>query len=459
MSLTIGTAITLSTGNVARQFGTYSMQIDTPAVSGFASTTIKLKSLPKLSQNFDLQVEAQDLSELKINLSEIEFVAFDELGDGESLINLISGLNLSDAIRIKSVVTPTGGSARTDYFLANKSNCSYDWFSRTVTIKANSAFRYDNTITGYSISGLTIAGTTTPAGGDNGQPWILPRDLIQTFLDTQGDSPNTFIVGSIFDETKATFTTNDITWALASGDYDDGLLGESTAYAQAQETVVKLSVIEGALVGVAMGDAFYVRRNYDTETTVGGVNTYLSLSASDISSYSLKTNERSIRNYDTEFRIQVERENETQTATTNYLAGGLATQEISSFGAYDVNLDYQYLLSENPDMYIIEDVSGYGVSHTTDAEYTTLTTNAVFDVNARKSYAAALGITGVTGALANQMFSVQVEFFDVTSFRPFQFIKFGTDINPFLNNKKLRPSSFEYDLEKDMVSVEGYFIG
>lgn len=457
MSLTIGTAITLSTGNVARQFGTYSMEIDTPAVTGYSSTTMKLKTLPKLSQDFDLQVEAQDLSELKINLSEIEFVVFDELGDGESLINLISGLSLSDAIKIKSSVTPTGESARVDYFLANKSNCSYDWFSRTVTIKATSAFRYDNTITGYSISGLTIAGTTTPAGGDNGEPWILPADLIQTFLETQGDSPNTFIVGSTFDKFKADFTTNDITWALASNAYDDGIQGADTAYAQAQETVIKLSVIEGALVGIAMGDAFYVRRNYNTETTVGGVNTYVTLSASDIESYELKTNERSIRNYNTEFRIQVERENETETATTTYLKGGIATQEISAFGAYDVDLDYQYLLAGNPDMYIIEDVSGYGVSHTTDAEYTSYSVS--FDDDARQSYAAALGITGVTGALANQMFLVQVEFFDVTSFRPFQFIKFGTDINPFLNGKKLRPSSFEYDLENDRVIVEGYFVG
>jgi len=218
-------------------------------------------------------------------------------------------------------------------------------------------------------------------------------------------------------------------------------------------------VIEGAIMGVAMGDAFYVRRNYATETTVGGVNTYLTLNADDITSYQLITNERSVKNYTTRFQIEAVREHPSTSVETTYTLGSFDQEDISTFGAFDVNLNYIYTKADNPDMYLIETVPSYGVSHADEIAYTTPYADDTFATNARKSYAAALGITGVTGALSNQMFLVEVEFFGVTSFRPFQFIKFGTDINPFLNGKKLRPSSFEYNLEQDKVKVKGYFIG
>jgi len=453
MSLVISSNITLSTGTVTRQFGTYSLEMDTDSVSGFSSTSVKMSKLPVLSQDFDLQIETDDLSQLKINISEIELVFFDGMGDGQSLINLIAGLDLSDAIRIKSEITPTGESARTDYFLANKSNCSYDWLTRTVTIKAVSALRYDVNIDTYSISGVTITGTASPAGGDAGQPWITPRDLITKFLESQGVSPNVVILGSVFNESFG--DTFDGDYALASNPYS----APSDAYLNAQDTVIKLSVIEGAIMGVAMGDAFYVRRNYATETTVGGVNTYLTLNADDITSYQLITNERSVKNYTTRFQIEAVREHPSTSVETTYTLGSFDQEDVSTFGAFDVNLNYIYTKADNPDMYLIETVPSYGVSHADEIAYTTPYADDTFATNARKSYAAALGITGVTGALSNQMFLVEVEFFGVTSFRPFQFIKFGTDINPFLNGKKLRPSSFEYNLEQDKVKVKGYFIG
>ena len=449
MSLTMptGTVTTLTTGTITRQFGTYQMEIVFNSPSSL-STTMKLSKMPSIKQDMDLQIEFSDISEIKMNLTDIEFTVFDGLGDGNSLIDKISALGVGDAIRIKSTIN-TGG---TDYFLATRSTCTYDWESRTVTIKGTSPFRYDNVITSYDPSAYEL----TSGGSDS---WILPRDLIKSFLKSQGDNPNAFIVGSFFEDTA---TGGDTGLGNQYGfQYDYVDTGD---YLRAQDTVLKLSVMEGAVVGCAKGDAFYVRRNY-TGTSIPDfalIDPYTTINADDIESYELLTNERSIRNYDTVFFFEDQHNQPTVGTYT-------ITDEVSAFGAYDVNLDYRFLKASPPsiDTIVKDSISG---NWGTLASGTSNTLINILNVhardNARKSYASALGIHqsyGLGGSDPdveyNNMFTMSLTFFGINNFRAFQYILFGNDINPFVNGRKLRPSSFEYNLEQNKVKVKGYFIG
>lgn len=449
MALTMptGTVTTLSTGTIARQFGNYALEIVFDSTSSL-TTSIKLATMPSIRQDMDLQVEFSDISEIKMNLTDIEFTVFDQIGNGDSLIEKISALGVGDAIRIKSTI----GASGTDYFLATRSTCTYDWESRSVTIKATSAFRYDNVITSYDPSAYEL----TSGGADS---WILPRDLIKSFLKSQGNNPNAFIVGSFFEDTAEGGDTGLGNQYGFQYDYVD-----TGDYLRAQDTVLKLSVMEGAIVGCAKGDAFYVRRNF-TGTTIPDfvlIDPYTTISADDIESYELLTNERSIRNYDTVFFFEDQHNQPTVGTYT-------ITDEVSAFGAYDVNLDYRFLKSSPPsiDTIVKDSISGnWGTLASGTSNTLINSVNVHARDNARKSYASALGIHqsyGLGGSDPdveyNNMFTMSLTFFDINKFRPFQYIQFGTDISPFVNGRKLRPSSFEYDLQANKVNIEGYFIG
>ena len=75
--------LTVNTGNVTRQFGTFSSQISMTHASD-VTTTMKLANMPKISQDFDVQDDVNDLSEFRVNISEISITIFDELGNGNS---------------------------------------------------------------------------------------------------------------------------------------------------------------------------------------------------------------------------------------------------------------------------------------------------------------------------------------------------------------------------------------
>lgn len=430
MSLTMptGTVTTLSTGTIARQFGNYELEIVFDSTSSLTSS-IKLSSMPVIKQDMDLQVEFSDISEIKMNLTDIEFTVFDQIANGDSLIDKISALGVGDAIRIKSTI----GASGTDYFLATRSTCTYDWESRSVTIKGTSAFRYDNVITSYDPSAYEL----TSGGSDS---WILPKDLIKSFLKSQGNNPNAFVVGSFFDDTAEVGDTGLGNQYGFQYDYVD-----TGDYLRAQDTVLKLSVMEGAIVGCAKGDAFYVRRNF-TGTSISDfalVNPYTTINADDIETYELVTNERSIRNYDTVFFFEDQHNQPTVGTYT-------ITDEVSAFGAYDVNLDYRFLKADSPSIEtIVKTGSNWGTLASGTSSTLINSLNVHARDNARKSYASALGIHqsyGLGGSDPdveyNNMFTMSLTFFDINKFRPFQYILFGNDINPFVNGRKLRPSSF-----------------
>jgi hypothetical protein len=64
--------ITINTGSVTRQFGSFSstLEFDIDDASD-VTTTMKMAKMPTLSQDFDLQEEVESVSDFKMNSSKV----------------------------------------------------------------------------------------------------------------------------------------------------------------------------------------------------------------------------------------------------------------------------------------------------------------------------------------------------------------------------------------------------
>ena len=416
--------LTVNTGNVTRQFGTFSSQISMTHASN-VTTTMKLANMPKISQDFDVQDEVNDLSELRVNIAEVSITIFDELGNGNSLFTYIDALGLSDTIQIQ-VTTPSG----TDYFIATKSSCEYDWQARKVSIKAQAALRYDVQVTNYDTSSYETSGETNADDG-----LIVSSDVIRAFLEAQGSSPTVKILGHFSSVTKSDISTipapTSIRYIIFDGQYVD-------TYAEGQDVTLKLSIVEGAVVGAMMGYSFYVRRNFDSTSDS---DYYAQIGSSDLKSFGVSFNERHIRNFDSVLAIQ-DNIDGAQISTST-------TEVIDATGAQDIDINYFV-----PDMHTVffnpSPVAKWQLAMTGSSALSQSDMNAISD-DARDSYKKSLGITS--------SYSVDFEIFGISTLKPYQFIQFDSGIHPTISSKKVRPSYLEYDLESDTIKGEGYIIG
>ena len=417
--------LTLNTGNVARQFGTFSSQITMTHTSD-VTTTMKMAKMPTISQDFDVQEEVDDITEFRTNLSEISIELFDELGNGDSLFTYIDALALSDTIQIQ-VTTPTG----TDYFIATKSSCEYDWFARKISIKAQAALRYDVQVTNYDTSSYETSGETNADDG-----LIVSIDVIRAFLEAQGSSPTVKILGHFSSVTKSDITNIPIDppprYIIFDGQYVD-------TYAEGQDVTLKLSIVEGAVVGAMMGYAFYVRRNF---ASTSDSDYYAQIGSSDLKSYGVSFNDRHVRNFNSTLAIQDNIDGaQISTATT---------EVIDSTGAQDITIGYYV-----PDMHTVffdttESPQKWELATTGASALSQSDMDDISD-DARDSYKKSLGITS--------SYSVDFEIFGISTLKPYQFIQFDSGIHPTISSKKVRPSYLEYDLESDTIKGEGYIIG
>ena len=416
--------LTVNTGNVTRQFGTFSSQVSMTHTSD-VTTTMKLANMPKISQDFDVQDDVNDLSEFRVNISEISITIFDELGNGNSLFTYINALSLSDTIQIQ-VTTPSG----TDYFIATKSSCEYDWQARKVSIKAQAALRYDVQVTNYDTSSFETSGETNADDG-----LIVSTDVIRAFLEAQGSSPTVKILGHFSSVTKSNITSLPIDpaprYIIFDGQYVD-------TYSEGQDITLKLSIVEGAVVGAMMGYSFYVRRNFNSTSDS---DYYAQIGSSDLKSFGVSFNERHIRNFDSVLAIQ-DNINGAQISTAT-------TEVIDATGAQDIDISYFV-----PDMHTVffnpSPVAKWQLATTGASALSQSDMDDISD-DARDSYKKSLGITS--------SYSVDFEIFGISTLKPYQFIQFDSDIHPTINSKKVRPSYLEYDLESDTIKGEGYIIG
>jgi sensor histidine kinase YesM len=190
-----------------------------------------------------------------------------------------------------------------------------------------------------------------------------------------------------------------------------------------------------------MGYSFFVKRNYNINETVNGISTTSTINADDISDYKLEFYQRSIKDYN----FLLEGIDQYGTSTYN------DTETIDVFGSQ--NVDVSYTLSNlYTATYDIADTPKWTLpsSGTGSSAFTTSGILTIIGNDSKDSYKKSLGI--------EQPFKVSLTIMGIEKLKPFQFITLGTGINDALDGNIIRPSSLEYDLEKNLINVEGYFI-
>ena len=429
-----------STGNVTRRFGTFSAEVQIVGSSvSAATTTMLMTKMPKISQDFDVQETSEDISKFRVNLSKISISIFDKLGNGNLLFTTINQMADNDTIQIKTTV-PTGS----DFFIGTKAGCKYDRVSRKVTIEAQAALRYDVQVTNYGTgTGNTLDGLVTSATSSTDANLITSSDAIKGFLLSQGSSPTTKIIGHKFTETFSSFSTAPVDGTKLFG-YDVSLI---STYANAQTNILTNSIIEGAFVGSMMGFAFYVRRNFKSDSDS---DHFATLSASNFQDFGTSFNKRNVKSFNTTLALK------DNGLSSNSVFSEVVSETVSAVGTQDIILTVQNnnlntIKYSSSKWQLLSGSSTVGDSALTDAIIEDISTQA------RDSYKKSLGI-----ATANEPnktpFLITLKILGIGTLNPYQFIRFGSDIHPSVNGLDARPSMLEYDLENDIINCEAYLI-
>lgn len=500
--------VTVTTSAVM-QYGMVEIEMVIPS-SNVHNGTFRAKTLPSLKIDFDAKEGFGDLSDVKINLSDVEFEFFDTYtisdvivgSPYDSLFRRISNMGVDDVITIK--VTVNG---RTDYFISSRQNVDYDWQSRSCKIKGTSALKYDVQVLNYSMpSGFKInadydsnGGTdySFPGGVNAGS--VLSGDLLYRFLLTQGKKDaNSFmdvvVVSPFFNYTKFGVENGGArppwnmpdnrdkyigfiaspTWKTADSDAED-----VSIYSDAQRKVLQMGILEGAIIGSMMGYSFYIPRMYNIQeniTDFTGSNTYTSyadINSDDISSFSMSPHEFWAGEYNTNFSIY----NKYSFDQKKEDVEGLNQLSGNGFGSKNVNLSY-FMQAQILSYYDNKWWMGYadgqrildeGINQINKLDLSFLVTKDGLNHNTRVSYANALGISLPTEPFGvsfyktrfpdSSKFKFEMEILGIDKVLPFQFIKFGSSgIHPSVNGKRLRPSLLEYNLQSNKINIEGYLI-
>ena len=416
--------LTLTSGTITRQFGTVSVQINLEnRVDATTALGVTLFSLPKLSQTADVQDDTDAISDFKLNLSDVSFEVGSILSDGSDLFTYLDGLFTSDFITIQ-VTTSIG--AGTDYFYTTKSECEYDWRRRTVSFNATSPLRYDNVVTAFDISSVTLDGG-----------FVTQLDLIKSFLNTQGSSPTWFVTWDYYD---LDFAFLDVRAnAVSTAKYIAYLDTDVDTYTEAQDIVLKTAIQNGSIIGNMFGYAYFVGRTFTGTTNINGTATHADINASDLKDYAITFNSRNVKDYSVTIG--------TRDDVSAVVLDAVDSETINSNGSQDVtvvcpNLTLLKTIDFNGGTDLWE--SGSGVAYLTQAQV-----DAIL-VDATASYRASLGI--------ESSYAIELTILGIDKLLPFQFIDLGTDIHPALDNKLVRPSEIEYDLEQNIITLKGYFI-
>ena len=421
--------ITINTGSVTRQFGSFSatleFDIDGPAIT----TTMKMAKMPILSQDFDLQEEAESVTDFKMNTSKVTLEVFDNLGNGNSLFERIENLGNDDKIKIK-IVVGTG----TDYFISTKQQCEYDWRARKIKIKGQSGYRYSVFLPQeiasetFSISNFLI--------NEVGDTRYAPvKSVVRAFLDGQGDDPTTVIVGSAFDVDVD--DVDPVTNATFIGVEEQYI----TTFTAVERKSLRLAIAESAMIGTMLGYAFYVRRNYSGTDSFDTFPSKADISASDLKSFGMKFFNRNVKN----FYLQISFQDQFGTAVA------AQTFDIFPRGTQDFNITSPTIIN----LTTLDYNSGtfdWEPRATGGSNVTALpSVSNIFD-DTSDSYKRALQM--------EQSFSVDFEVFGINTLKPFQYLNLASSgIHPAINGKKIRPTQLEYNLEDDIVKGKGYIIG
>lgn len=457
MALPSGDTITLNSGSITlRGNKTFSismtLQDETGGTDFSTSYTMTVSDIGGYEIDIDVPEDDDDVNELFYNVGEYDFSFWSVLGDGTDFGAILEQLTFNNLVQID--VTYDGA---TDSFLCQKQDFSYDRLKREVKVKAYSPFKYGEQIAAYSTTGLTstVYWNTTVPSGQYEYDFITAYDAIGIYLDTFGSGltkrvqsnfsktdsdiqtetrSNVEISGYVLAGVPSNPETNDV-----EGDNDEFVL---SSFDTIRQRILELGLLEGAIIGNLFGEAFYVRRDYNS---TGDANYYTDITASDLEELNIEFYSSAVKSIT--MSIDATRDNHIVG-----VADSAETIDDNKPQTIDVTFPVpvkSFLFSDGAagapsSGDLLAEAANDGSEG--ESPLTTLLTGA------KNTYKNVLGVEDsvrVSGVILG-----------VDKIKPYEFAQFNTSINDYItsNNNKIRFSKLTYNFKEDKIEFEGYSI-
>lgn len=407
------------------------------------SLTGTLSDVGSLKLDLDVQEDTDNITDFVYNCAEFSFSMFSTFGDGTSFGPFLNDLLLTDLIQVEV----TYDTFNKDVFLALKTDVSYDELQRTFSVKCFTPFKFTNQVTAYTTASSKLISLSYNDGTAYSYTGITYRDLLDSYLTTIGASTSVNKIQSSFtkvagDITGTSGSASDVFHmfvqnkgshaSLPSLILDTGNKFLVDTFERARSVVLRMGIIESAIIGSLFGENFYVRRDYNTDDAFEA-----DITSSDLEDFKIKFNSPNIKS------ISILANNigssDAATATT--------TVDASATKLMDVNVG---LFANSQKL----NDTGVQAATVTDPRglYKESDAGLTLGDDAIAIYKKIFGVGTST------LFSFTV--LGTEKIKPYQHIKLNTSISDFVdsNNNVVRPSSIEYDLKSNKIKVEAYSI-
>jgi hypothetical protein len=408
------------------------------------SLTGTLSDVGNLKLDLDVQEDSDNINDFVYNCAEFSFSMFSTFGDGTSFGPFLNDLLLTDLIQVEV----TYGGFNKDVFLALKTDVSYDELKRTFAVKCFTPFKFTNQVTEYATASSKLISLSYNDGTVYNYTGITCRDLLDSYLKTIGASTSVNKIQSSFTKTATDVLdtsggSSDVfhMFVQSKGVHSSlpTLILDTTnrfladTFERARSIILKLGIVESAIIGSLFGENFYVRRDYNGSDT----DYKADITSSDLEDFKIKFNSPNIKS----ISILANNIGSSESSTA------IATVDVSATKLMDVNIglfaNTQKLNDTTPQAATVTDPRG--LYDESDAGLT-------LGDNAIAIYKKIFGVGTST------LFSFTV--LGTEKIKPYQYIELDTAISDFVdsNNNKIRPSSIEYDLKSNKIKVEAYSI-
>jgi len=422
------------------------------------SMTGTLMDIGNITIKVDEQEDTNTLTNFLYNTAQFTFTMQSDFvnssGSKVSFGTYLNKLTFTDLIQIEIKYAISGGSlpSTPDIFLAKKLDVTYDEIKRVFSVKAFNAMKFVNAITAYNPDSdevtLVFAGNTYKG--------LTAKDLIKNYINTLSAS-TTARIQSAFTKTKS--DVDALTTASDTGTFhmflsdvngsnietQSSIRGgtnqfNATTLEFARSAVLRMGVVESAIIGSLFGENFYVRRDYESTSDT---DFFSELDGSDLESLKIKFFGANMKS------ISISAANiGTGTDPVSAIIDATATKTLAiTIGAF-VNTQ---TLTGNLSVPASVDVSNpRGAYNESDA-------GLQLGTKALTIYKKVLGAAN----------TVKFEFtvLGTEKLKPYEFAKLTASMSDFLvdgaigtGNNRVRPSSLEYDLKANKIKVKAYSI-
>ncbi len=429
------------------------------------SMTGTLMDIGNITIRVDEQEDTDTLTDFLYNTAQFTFSMQSDFvnssGSKVSFGTYLNKLTFTDLVQIEIKYAINGGSlpSTPDIFLAKKLDVTYDEIKRVFSVKAFNAMKFVNAITPYNPDSDEV--TLVYAG--NTYKGLTAKDLIKNYINTLSASTTTRIQ-SAFIKTKSDADGlgdgNTGTFHMFLSDVNGSNIEtqssirgginqfNATTLEFARSAVLRMGVVESAIIGSLFGENFYVRRDYESTSDT---NFFSELGGSDLESLKIKffgANIKSIsisaNNIGSSDAVAIEdlTIDATATKTLTITIGAFAnTQTLTGNEDIPTNVDVSH-----PSGRYRETTSGNQVG-----------AGLQLGTKALAIYKKVLGAAN----------TVKFEFtvLGTEKLKPYEFAKLTASMSDFLvdgaigaGNNRVRPSSLEYDLKANKIKVKAYSI-